>query len=85
MYPVWLFVKPNGVQKDKSGLMWYISLMTTRIKRRKPANERRDVYLRVRITEEQQELLKAAAKHTGVTVSAWCVMELLRAARREPT
>jgi uncharacterized protein (DUF1778 family) len=59
--------------------------MTARIKRRKPASERREVYLRVRLTEEQQKLIKAAASHTGVTVSAWCVMTLVKAARHEPT
>ena len=57
--------------------------MATRIKRRKPASERRTVYLRVRLTEEQQQMIKAAADHTGVTVSAWCVMMLVRAARQD--
>jgi uncharacterized protein (DUF1778 family) len=57
--------------------------MTARIKRRKPASERRTEFLRVRLTEEQHRLIKAAATHTGVSISAWTVMTLVRIAREQ--
>lgn len=53
------------------------------VKRRKADEDRRTVYLRVRLTSEQDELIKEAAALAGITVSAWCVERLLRAARSE--
>jgi uncharacterized protein (DUF1778 family) len=53
------------------------------IKRRKPDAERRTVYLRVRLTGEQDELIKDAAKLAGISVSAWTVERLVRIARTE--
>jgi uncharacterized protein (DUF1778 family) len=52
-------------------------------KRRKPASQRREQYLRVRLTDDQQDLIKAAAAHAGATISAWAVITLVREARRE--
>jgi uncharacterized protein (DUF1778 family) len=53
------------------------------IKRRKADEERRTVYLRVRLTADQNELIKEAAALAGITVSAWSVERLVRAARSE--
>lgn len=53
------------------------------IKRRKPAAERKSVYLRVRISEAQENEIKGAAAHAGISVSAWVVERLLKAARAE--
>jgi len=52
-------------------------------KRRKPASQRREQYLRVRLTDDQQDLIKAAAAYAGSTISAWAVITLVREARRE--
>jgi len=57
--------------------------MTKVIKRRKPAALRKDVYLRVRISEAHQREIADAAEHAGITVSAWATERLLRAAREE--
>jgi uncharacterized protein (DUF1778 family) len=35
------------------------------------------------LTEEQHRLIKAAATHTGVSISAWTVMTLVRIAREQ--
>jgi predicted HicB family RNase H-like nuclease len=53
------------------------------IKRRKPAEQRKTVYLRVRITEVHEKEIKAAAAKAGISVSAWVVERLLKAARQE--
>jgi hypothetical protein len=53
------------------------------VKRRKPEEQRRTVYLRVRLTAEQEALIKEAAAIAGITVSAWAVERLIRAARTE--
>jgi len=39
--------------------------------------------LRVRLTEEQDTLIKTAAKNAGITVSAWVQERLTRAAKDE--
>jgi len=52
-------------------------------KRRKPEAKRKELFVRARVTEEQKELIDEAAKHTGVTTSAWMVATLLRTARKE--
>jgi hypothetical protein len=54
-----------------------------RIKRRKPAEERRTMYLRVRLTVDQDREIREAAQRAGILVSAWAVERLLGAARRE--
>jgi uncharacterized protein (DUF1778 family) len=53
------------------------------IKRRKAEEERRTLYLRVRLTPEQNGLLKEAAASAGITVSSWAVERLIRAAKAE--
>jgi len=63
--------------------MGYIVDVTKAIKRRKPDEERRTVYLRVRLTEEQDAMFKESAKNAGITVSAWAVERLVRAAKAE--
>jgi hypothetical protein len=53
------------------------------VKERKPMSEKRLFFLRVRLTEEQDILIKAAAKTAGITVSAWAQERLTRVARQE--
>ena len=52
-------------------------------KRRKPAGERRDETIRVRITRIQRDMFVAAAQRSGLTLSAWIVERAVRAARVE--
>lgn len=54
-----------------------------RIKRRKPADLRKTVYLRVRLTPDQDREIREAAGHAGISVSAWVIERLLKAARTE--
>jgi hypothetical protein len=60
-----------------------LGAVTSRIKRRKPASERRTAFLRVRLTDEQHELITTAAASMGISISAWTVMSLVRAAREQ--
>jgi uncharacterized protein (DUF1778 family) len=53
------------------------------VKRRKPDDERRTVYLRVRLTAEQDTMFKSAASSAGITTSSWAVERLVRAAKAE--
>jgi uncharacterized protein (DUF1778 family) len=53
------------------------------IKRRKPDEERRTLYLRVRLTPEQDVMMKEAATNAGITLSSWAVERLVRAAKAE--
>jgi hypothetical protein len=53
------------------------------IKRRKPAAERKTVYLRVRISESHEKEIKDAAIRAGIGVSAWAIERLLKCARQE--
>jgi uncharacterized protein (DUF1778 family) len=57
--------------------------VTKAIQRRKPEEERRTVYLRVRLTAEQDALFKEAASLAGITLSSWAVERLVRAAKAE--
>ena len=41
------------------------------------------MYLRVRLTPEQDTMMKEAAASAGITVSAWAVERLVRAAKAE--
>ena len=60
--------------------------MTARIKRRKPANARKDEVLPVRMTKEQKVKLTAAAERRGLGVSTWLLMlGLAEAVRDEKT
>lgn len=52
------------------------------MKRRKPKAERKEVTLRVRVTEEQKERLEAAAKEVGSPVSTWLLGLGLAAAKK---
>ena len=49
----------------------------------KPEAEQRTVYLRARLTQAQEQVIKAAAEKAGISVSAWAVERLLRCARNE--
>jgi uncharacterized protein (DUF1778 family) len=51
--------------------------------RRKPAEKRREKFLRVRLTDEQDRLMKEAADAAGITVSSWAVERLVKSARAE--
>jgi uncharacterized protein (DUF1778 family) len=53
------------------------------IQRRKSDEERRTLYLRVRLTADQDAMLKEAANSAGITVSSWAVERLVRAAKAE--
>jgi uncharacterized protein (DUF1778 family) len=53
------------------------------IKRRKPDEVRKTMPLRVRVSESHLELFKAAAEKAGISLSAWIIERLLRAARQE--
>lgn len=53
------------------------------IKRRKPASKRKTAYLRARTTEAVEAEIKAAADRAGISLSAWMVDRLLKAARQE--
>jgi hypothetical protein len=69
-------------------LMGYIGQMAEpepkkRVKRRKPKEKRREAYLRVRLTTEQDTTIRAAADAAGITISAWAVERLFRAAKEE--
>lgn len=62
----------------------YITRMETKsIKRRKPEAKRKDKFLRVRVSEQQKELIDTAADLAGITVSAWALERLLQVARKE--
>lgn len=65
------------------GVLGYVRRVAKTIKRRKPAAERKTLYLRVRLTQEQHDLLKEVAGHAGISISAWAIERLLRAARAE--
>jgi uncharacterized protein (DUF1778 family) len=57
--------------------------MADSIKRRKPDELRKTIFLRVRLTEEQDKLIRDAAQLAGILVSPWAVERLVRAAREE--
>ena len=54
-----------------------------KIKRRKPAEVRKEAHLRVRLAESHMEEIKAAALKAGISVSAWVTERLLKVARQE--
>jgi uncharacterized protein (DUF1778 family) len=49
----------------------------------KPEEKRRSKFLRIRLTPEQDAMIKDAAETAGITVSAWASERLLAAAKRE--
>lgn len=51
--------------------------------RRKPDEDRKEAYLRVRVSDSHMDEFKEAAKKAGISVSAWVVERLLRIARQE--
>ena len=57
--------------------------MATTKQRRKPDDVRKDTNLRMRVSEAHLETLKAAAERAGISLSAWAIERLLRAARLE--
>jgi predicted HicB family RNase H-like nuclease len=53
------------------------------IKRRKPANARKEAHLRVRVSEAHLDEFKTAASKAGISISAWVTERLLKCARQE--
>jgi len=53
------------------------------VKHRKPAERRRTLYLRVRLTPDAHARITEAADAANITVSAWVVDRLMKAARAE--
>ncbi len=53
------------------------------IKRRKPANARKETHLRVRVAEAHMTEFKTAATNAGISLSAWVTERLLQCARQE--
>jgi predicted HicB family RNase H-like nuclease len=53
------------------------------VKRRKPADARKEAHLRVRVAESHMDEFKAAAARSGIGLSAWVVERLLKCARQE--
>jgi len=51
-------------------------------KRRKPASERREEVIRLRVTKSQKRKLREAAKAAGLDLSAWIRTLALREADR---
>lgn len=47
------------------------TMVTVRKKRRKPAAERREDLIRIRVTTEQKTLFTEAAERAGLDVSSW--------------
>ena len=56
---------------------------TDRIKRRKPANSRKESHLRVRLAEPHMAEIQTAAVRAGISLSAWVTERLLKCARQE--
>lgn len=54
-----------------------------KVKRRKPAEARKEAHLRVRLAESHMDEIKGAAERAGISVSAWVIERLLKAARAE--
>ena len=50
---------------------------------RKPEEKKRTRWLRVRLTPEVDDAIKAAADAAGVTVSSWATERLFAAAKKE--
>lgn len=53
------------------------------IKRRKPADARKEAHLRVRVAESHMALFQEAAARAGISLSAWVTERLLKCARQE--
>lgn len=53
------------------------------IKRRKPANARKEAHLRVRVAEAHMKMFQAAALKRGISLSAWVTERLLLCAKQE--
>lgn len=56
---------------------------TAKIQRRKAAADRKETFLRMRLTEAHKSEIEEAAAAAGIAVSAWSVDRLLKAARAE--
>jgi len=54
-----------------------------RVKRRKPAGQRKQEYLRVRVTDALREGVRKAAESKQISVSAWMTQALIGAVRAE--
>jgi len=58
-------------------------MATAKVVRRKPEEERKTQYLRVRLTAEHYAMLSELARHRGIALSAWVTQALLDVAREE--
>jgi uncharacterized protein (DUF1778 family) len=58
--------------------------VTRHPKRRKTRAERKEDFLRIRVTAEQKVLFESAARRQTLDVSAWVRQVLLRAAGWDP-
>lgn len=54
-----------------------------KIKRRKAAEVRKEAHLNIRLAESHKAEIDVAAQKAGISVSAWVIERLLRAARQE--
>ncbi len=62
--------------------MCYVCGMA-KVKRRKPAEVRKMDNLNIRLAASHKAEIAAAAERTGISISAWAVERLLKAARQE--
>lgn len=56
--------------------------METKVKRRKPKNERKSEVILIRVTEDQKETLSDAATEAGLELSAWIRTVCLEKAKK---
>ncbi|MGO8993846.1 MAG: plasmid mobilization protein [Polyangiaceae bacterium] len=55
-------------------------MVEKRIKRRKPADARRETTVKVLVTSEEHETLQEAAQRAGLSVSTWLRLAGMKAA-----
>lgn len=59
-----------------------MAMAERKIKRRKPAAERREVVVKVLLTADEHETLEASARAAGLSLSAWFRLVALEATKR---
>ena len=57
--------------------------MPDKVKHRKPANTRKELHLRVRLSALHKGEIRDAAAIAGISLSAWVTERLLKCARQE--
>ena len=62
---------------------WNTFARMAAMKRRKPANVRKEAHLRVRVAEAHMKMFQAAALKRGISLSAWVTERLLLCAKQE--